>query len=224
MMCWKGGEAVKDTMRDIYDAVDEFFGGMGSRRITTYSAACAYYLFMSLVPVIMLLVSVLQYTPLTRDVVLEAVADYVPESLYEIVDYIVTSIYNFHLDLVRLEGEESTVLIDNLRRTVDPDIRRGLQIVKTLRIERREDLLRAADYAGHADYLLLDPVEAAQEWLTDWEAPMPFLLRRGKKEAEGSSLPDFHHPRLAGYCLGEEMEQAPGRIDATKVQRLLDNL
>ncbi len=84
---------------------------------------------------------------------------------------IVTSIYNFHLDLVRLEGEESTVLIDNLRRTVDPDIRRGLQIVKTLRIERREDLLRAADYAGHADYLLLDPVEAAQEWLTDWEAP-----------------------------------------------------
>ena len=81
-------------MRDIYDAVDEFFGGMGSRRITTYSAACAYYLFMSLVPVIMLLVSVLQYTPLTRDVVLEAVADYVPESLYEIVYYIVTSIYN----------------------------------------------------------------------------------------------------------------------------------
>lgn len=131
---------------------------------------------------------------------------------------IVTSIYNFHLDLVRLEGEESTVLIDNLRRTVDPDIRRGLQIVKTLRIERREDLLRAADY------LLLDPVEAAQEWLTDWEAPVPFLLRRGKKEAEGASLPDFHHPRLAGYCLGEEMEQAPGRIDATKVQRLLDNL
>ena len=85
---------MKDTLRDIYDAVDEFFGGLGSRRITTYSAACAYYLFMSLVPVIMLLVSVLQYTPLTRDVVLGAVAEYVPESLYEIVDFIVSSIYN----------------------------------------------------------------------------------------------------------------------------------
>ena len=83
-----------DTLRDIYDAVDEFFSGMGSRRLTTYSSSCAYYLFMSLVPVIMLLVSVLQYTPLTRDVVLEAVADYVPASLYEIVYFIVTSIYN----------------------------------------------------------------------------------------------------------------------------------
>ena len=119
------------------------------------------------------------------------------------------------------------VFRDEMPQTIVTSIynfRRGLQIVKTLRIERREDLLRAADYAGHADYLLLDPVEAALEWLTDWEAPVPFLLRRGKKEAEGSSLPDFHHPRLAGYCLGEEMEQAPGRIDATKVQRLLDNL
>lgn len=85
---------MKDTLRDIYDAVDEFFGGLGRRRITTYSAACAYYLFMSLVPVIMLLVSVLQYTPLTKDVVLGAVAEYVPESLYEIVDFIVSSIYN----------------------------------------------------------------------------------------------------------------------------------
>ena len=85
---------MKDTLRDIYDAVDEFFSGMGSRRITTYSAACAYYLFMSLVPVIMLLVAVLLYTPLTQDVVLEAVSEYVPESLYEIVYFIVTSIYN----------------------------------------------------------------------------------------------------------------------------------
>ena len=85
---------MKDTLRDIYDAVDEFFSGMGSRRLTTYSSSCASYLFMSLVPVIMLLVSVLQYTPLTRDVVLEAVADYVPDSLYEIVYFIVTSIYN----------------------------------------------------------------------------------------------------------------------------------
>lgn len=85
---------MKETLRDIYDAVDEFFSGMGSRRLTTYSSSCAYYLFMSLVPVIMLLVSVLQYTPLTRDVVLEAVADYVPDSLYEIVYFIVTSIYS----------------------------------------------------------------------------------------------------------------------------------
>ena len=85
---------MKDTLRDIYDAVDEFSKGMGRRRITTYSAACAYYLFMSLIPMIMLLVSVIQYAPLTQDMILEAISDYVPDSLYEILNSIISSIYS----------------------------------------------------------------------------------------------------------------------------------
>lgn len=85
---------MREMLRDIYDAVDDFSRGLGSRRLTTYAAACAYYLFMSLVPLIMLLVSVLQYTPLTEDVVLAAVADYVPDSLYQIVETVVAGVYN----------------------------------------------------------------------------------------------------------------------------------
>ena len=85
---------MKDTLRDIYDAVDDFSKGMGRRRITTYSAACAYYLFMSLIPMVMLLVSVIQYTPLTQDVILEAISDYVPDQLYTIIESIISSIYS----------------------------------------------------------------------------------------------------------------------------------
>ena len=85
---------MKDTLRDIYDAVDDFSKGMSRRRITTYSAACAYYLFMSLIPMIMLLVSVIQYTPLTQDMILEAISDYVPDQLYEILNSIISSIYS----------------------------------------------------------------------------------------------------------------------------------
>lgn len=85
---------MKDTLRDIYDAVDDFSKGMGRRRITTYSAACAYYLFMSLIPMVMLLVSVIQYTPLTQDMILEAISDYVPDQLYTIIESIISSIYS----------------------------------------------------------------------------------------------------------------------------------
>ena len=85
---------MKDTLRDIYDAVDDFSKGMGRRRITTYSAACAYYLFMSLIPMVMLLVSVIQYTPLTQDMILEAISDYVPDQLYTIIERIISSIYS----------------------------------------------------------------------------------------------------------------------------------
>ena len=85
---------MKGTLRDKYDAVDDFSKGMGRRRITTYSAACAYYLFMSLIPMIMLLVSIIQYTPLTQEMILEAISDYVPDSLYEIISSIISSIYS----------------------------------------------------------------------------------------------------------------------------------
>ena len=85
---------MRTVLRDISDAVDEFSRGLGRRRITTYSAACAYYLFMSLVPMIMLVVSVVQYTPLTESLILDTLSDYVPDQLYKIVETIVSSIYS----------------------------------------------------------------------------------------------------------------------------------
>lgn len=84
---------MRETLRDIYDAVDDFSRGLGRKRITTFSAACAYYLFVSLVPMIMLVVSLIRYTPLTEAVVLQAVSDYVPDQLYTILETIVNSIY-----------------------------------------------------------------------------------------------------------------------------------
>lgn len=45
---------------------------------------------------------------------------------------IVTRVYNYRLDVVLLKGAESDVMIDNLHRTLDPDIRPGVKIVRTL--------------------------------------------------------------------------------------------
>ena len=84
---------MRETLRDIYDAVGDFSKGLGRRRIPTFSAACAYYLFMSLVPLLMLLVSLLRYTQLTQTVVLMQISEYVPEQLYTILETIVASIY-----------------------------------------------------------------------------------------------------------------------------------
>ena len=134
---------------------------------------------------------------------------------------IVTRIYNFHLPLVRLDGAESTVMIDNLRRTVDPDIHPGLQIVKTLYIKERDDLQQIHLYAGHADYLLFDMPNAAYGWLDDLDVPVPFLIRCcGGREVVQQWL-SFRHPQLVGFCFGEEMECAVGRIDVEKVRQLL---
>lgn len=78
----------------ILTGLRSFFDGMARRKISTYAAAGAYYLFMSLVPMVMLLCAVLQYTPLTEDVVMGVLSEYVPESMYELVSSIVATVYD----------------------------------------------------------------------------------------------------------------------------------
>lgn len=48
---------------------------------------------------------------------------------------IVTRVYNYGLDVVLLLGDESAVMIDNLQRTLGPDIRPGIRIVKAQSLE-----------------------------------------------------------------------------------------
>jgi membrane protein len=79
---------------EIIAGVNNFSDGMARRKISTFSAAGAYYLFMSLVPMVMLLCAVMQYTPLTEEIVMDALAEYVPASLYHIVEWIVATIYS----------------------------------------------------------------------------------------------------------------------------------
>lgn len=79
---------------EVIAGVNRFSTGMASRKISTFSAAGAYYLFMSLVPMVMLLCAVMQYTPLTQDIVMDILAEYVPDSMYRIVERIVTTIYS----------------------------------------------------------------------------------------------------------------------------------
>lgn len=134
---------------------------------------------------------------------------------------IVTRIYNFHLSVVRLDGVESPVMIDNLRRTVDPDIHPGLHIVKTLHIQKPEDLLSAQCYAGHADYLLLDMADAQLAWLDSFDSPLPFLIRGCWIDDAAQQLLAYRHSQLVGFSFGEEMERSLGLIDVEKARRLV---
>ncbi|MBR3727202.1 MAG: phosphoribosylanthranilate isomerase, partial [Prevotella sp.] len=54
-------------------------------------------------------------------------ADDMPQS-------IVTRVYNYQLDGVQLNGSEGRVMIENLKRTLEPDIRQGVRTIKTLTI------------------------------------------------------------------------------------------
>lgn len=69
---------------------------------------------------------------------------------------IVTRVYNYDLDYVQLHGSESPEMIDNLRRTLVPDIAPNIKIIKALSIHSREDVARYKPYEGLVDLFLFD--------------------------------------------------------------------
>ncbi len=74
-------------------AVD-FLDGIGARKIWTFAAAAAFYLFMSLAPILGLLCSLLPLTPLTEEMLLGFLQRFAPEELYWLLSGIIVSIYD----------------------------------------------------------------------------------------------------------------------------------
>ena len=74
-------------------AVASVFDMIGKKKVAVYAAASDYFLFMSLVPILMLLVSLIRYLPFAQTDVLEIFAADVPASVYDVIRSIVESIY-----------------------------------------------------------------------------------------------------------------------------------
>lgn len=146
---------------------------------------------------------------------------------------IITRIYNYGLDWVQLNGEESAVMIDNLRRTVDPDIRPGLKVIKRVVIGCRDDFAMCAEYEGHADMFLFDISgngDATDGCRTDWglleayAGATPFLVGGDIGPEDAASLREIVHPMFAGVDIDARFETAPAMKDVALVEKFIASL
>lgn len=146
---------------------------------------------------------------------------------------IVTRIYNYNLDYVQLHGNETAVMIDNLRRTVDPDIRPGLKIIKALSIRSEQDVKRWREYEDHADMLLFDTKGCKAggngehfDWtlLDAYHGNIPFLLSGGISVDDADSINAIRHPMFAGVDLNSRFEVRPGLKDVALLKEFIRKL
>ena len=69
---------------------------------------------------------------------------------------VITHAYNYRLDYIQLHGNESPIYIENLKRTLIPDILPDVKIIKALSIREADDVKRWREYGNVADLLLFD--------------------------------------------------------------------
>lgn len=138
---------------------------------------------------------------------------------------IVTRVYNYGLDFVQLHGEESPVMIENLRRTLDPDIRPGIQIIKSLCVSTADDLEKTKPYEGVADMFQFNMSPEVTDWsmLDAYEGATPFLLS-GIGPEDVTRVRAFHHPCFVGLNLNARFETEPGIMDVERLKTFIHAL
>lgn len=79
---------------DLIHFVQEFMKKMKRHRVDAYAAQSAFYVIMGFIPFIMLLLTLLQYTPLTAEDMIEMMMSALPENLRGMVSGIVDSVFS----------------------------------------------------------------------------------------------------------------------------------
>ena len=153
-------------------------------------------------------------------------ASFVGVFVDEMPQSIITRVVNFQLDVVQMHGHESPTVIRNLRATLDPDIRPGIQFWKAVSIASADDLTACEQYFNCVDAFVFDTrcdsvggSGRQFDWqlLEAYHGPVPFLLSGGIGPDDAARVKAFHHPQCIGIDLNSRFETAP----AVKVVGLL---
>ncbi len=146
---------------------------------------------------------------------------------------IVTRVFNFNLDIVQLHGEETPVMVDNLRHTLDPDIRPGFKIAKTIFLQSKEDVSQCKAYEDLVDYFVFHNRCAQKggsgeqfDWsiLDAYDGNKPFLLSGGIGPDDVEAIKSVKHPMMAGVDINSKFEIEPGLKDVDKIREFVARL
>lgn len=142
-----------------------------------------------------------------------------PERILELVQL-------FQLKAVQLHGQESPEMCDRLRHS-------GLTVLKALPVAGEDDLLRARDFDGSVDYLVLDTKTIHHggsgqkfDWqlIDKYKSTLPFLLGGGISSEDVTAIQLIHHPRLAGVDINSRFEDSPGNKNINLVREFINQL
>lgn len=80
-------------MKKFIQTAADFAKGIGERKLTLYATSGTYYIFMALVPTLLLIVSLLQFTSLTPEYIMAQIMEFLPEQVTTLLDNIIFGIY-----------------------------------------------------------------------------------------------------------------------------------
>ena len=81
-------------LKDIYQRITSITAGFNEDHVGAYAAQSAYFFMLCMIPIILLLLTMVQYTPVTKADVMTAVIQVFPSSVENLITSIVNQVYN----------------------------------------------------------------------------------------------------------------------------------
>lgn len=87
-------ENIMKRLKDIYQKITGVTSGFNEDHVGAYAAQSAYFFMLCMIPIILLLITMVQYTPVTKADVMTAVIQVFPSSVENLITSIVNQVYN----------------------------------------------------------------------------------------------------------------------------------
>lgn len=80
-------------IRKLYIILRDFSRKMGKQNISAHAASTAFFLFLSMVPMLILICAIIPYTPLTEENLVTAVTDLTPDIIAPLAESLIAEVY-----------------------------------------------------------------------------------------------------------------------------------
>lgn len=87
-------------IKDIYQKIMNITADIAADHVGAYAAQSAYFFMLCLIPIILLLITMVQYTPVTKADVMTAVIQVFPASVENLITSIVNQVYNQSMGII----------------------------------------------------------------------------------------------------------------------------
>ena len=87
-------------IKDIYQKIMNITADIAADHVGAYAAQSAYFFMLCPIPIILLLITMVQYTPVTKADVMTAVIQVFPASVENLITSIVNQVYNQSMGII----------------------------------------------------------------------------------------------------------------------------
>lgn len=95
---------MKEKGKGVIKTIKSFSKAFKTARVSTYASSAAFYIFLSIIPIIVLLFTIVPYTPLTQESVLKVLLEILPDSLDTFTTGIVEEVYDKNVAILSISA------------------------------------------------------------------------------------------------------------------------